>query len=525
MNAQTLRRPWAGAAIAIGSTALLTALMAPFRDEVGLLNEGLLFLLLTLLVASVWGGNVGVLTALVTNLSLNFFFIEPLHTLGVRDPKNIVALFIFLIVSVVGGSLLSAARQAAGQARRQQAETEVALTLSRAMSSQTEPHEALQMLCTEVVRAFDAPGAAVLTRSNSRWSVLAWAGAEAAGRAPESDERIAADRAASEGAAQSFGRTGLSHNRARIVFPSGRKSAYAGDRSFALVPLKVGHRVIGVLRLDGPIGDTPFRDQPAQLLSVVASEAALALQRAELANEAAHAQALREADEMKTVLMASISHDLKTPLAGIKAAISSILDARIRWSEADLEAFHHAIDSQADRLDRVISAILDLNRIESGALTSDQSEIRITDLLASARDTTAFETAGREVKIDAPANLSVMTDESLIIRAVINLIENAVKYSKSGGAIRLRATKVNGAVELSVADEGPGIAPEDLPYVFERFYRAEEHSRRVKGSGLGLTIVKGFVELCGGEVNVESSPAGTRFMIRLPSGEPRGAKM
>jgi two-component system sensor histidine kinase KdpD len=359
----------------------------------------------------------------------------------------------------------------------------------------------------------------VLAGTDGHWSVLAHAGHQAAARSPEPAERAAADRAVAEVTIQSLGRTGLARTRARVVFPAGRAAALASERSVALVPLSVGGRVLGVLRLDGPMGDTPFRDQPEMLLRAVASEAALAVQRAELAQAAAHAEALREADEMKSALMASISHDLKTPLAGIKAAISSLRDKRIQWSPEDVDAFQLAIDSQADRLNRLISDILDLNRIESGALTPEKSDVSAAELLELARQTTRFETAAREVTVEAPPGLSVTADEALIVQAVVNLIENAVKYSTPGGAIHLKARAAGGSVELSVEDEGPGIAPADLPYVFERFYRAEEHSRRVKGSGLGLTIVKGFVELCGGRVSVESSPAGTRFVVTLPASE------
>jgi two-component system sensor histidine kinase KdpD len=215
--------------------------------------------------------------------------------------------------------------------------------------------------------------------------------------------------------------------------------------------------------------------------------------------------------------MASISHDLKTPLASIKAAISSVLDKRVAWTEEDIDVFHQTIDSQADRLNRVISDILDLNRIEAGAMTPEQAPLSVPQLLSRAREATRLETVGREVTVDAPQDLRVIADEALITQALVNLIENAVKYSTPGGAIHLDAARGGEDIILSVADEGPGIAPQDLPYVFERFYRAEEHSRRVKGSGLGLTIVKGFVELCGGRVSVESSPAGTRFVIRLPA--------
>jgi two-component system sensor histidine kinase KdpD len=356
----------------------------------------------------------------------------------------------------------------------------------------------------------------VLRGADGRWSVLAHAGWDTAARLPEPEERAAADRAATERSLQSLGRTGLSRTRARIVFPGGRRSAYGGQRSVALMPLVVGDRVIGVLRLDGPIGDTPFREHPEQLLNAVASEAALAVQRAELGRAAAHAEALRQADEMKSALMASISHDLKTPLAGIKAAISSLLDERINWSHEDINAFHQAIDSQADRLNRIISDILDLNRIESGSLTPERSSISVRALLEHAREVTAYEARGREVSVDAEESLAVLADEALITQTLVNLIENAIKYSKAGGSIRLAANRDGKAVSIRVEDEGPGITPEDLPFVFQRFYRADEHSRRVKGSGLGLTVVKGFVELCGGSVSVESSAAGTTFLVRLP---------
>jgi two-component system sensor histidine kinase SenX3 len=138
-------------------------------------------------------------------------------------------------------------------------------------------------------------------------------------------------------------------------------------------------------------------------------------------------------------------------------------------------------------------------------------------VLEHAREVTRFEAAGRDVTVEAARDLRVVTDEALIGQAVVNLIENAVKYSKPGAPIHLKARAAGGLVELAVEDEGPGIAQDDLPFVFDRFYRSEEHNRRVKGSGLGLTIVKGFVELCGGKVRVESSAIGSRFTISLPA--------
>jgi two-component system sensor histidine kinase KdpD len=330
------------------------------------------------------------------------------------------------------------------------------------------------------------------------------------------DETLTARSALESGSIKQLGRIGLPSERPLRVGVPGRGIMEVRE-GMAFVPLTVSDRPLGVLRLDGPIGDTPFRDRPEDLLNAFAREAALGVQRVELAHEAAHASALREADELKSALMASVSHDLKTPLAGAKAAVSSLLDKSVSWSPEDVDAFLETIDSQIDRLTRVISDILDLNRIESGAVTPVRRTVFIRALLEEAVDRTRASTSGRAVTVDARDDLAVETDEALMLHALVNLIENAAKYSTPSGAIALTALPGPSGVELSVADEGPGISEQDIPHIFERFYRAADQSRRVKGSGLGLAIVKGFVTLSGGTIRVESASNGTRFLITLPA--------
>ena len=514
-----LRTEVAGLGVSIAATAVLTSVLAPIQDRVGLLNEGLLLLLLALLVSATWGWRVGLFAAVLTNLSLNFFFVPPLHTFTVQDGRNIVALLIFLVVAMLGGRLLASAQQALAESRRRQAETQVLLNLSRVMIGRTHPEDALAALCEEVVSALHPEGAAVLSGAGGGWRVLASAGAPSSARPTDAEERAMADRALAANEPVMLGYTGLTSTRPRriAVRAGGRIRIETAGRALTLVPLRVGERAFGVLRLDGPITGTAFGDHPEQLLVPFANEAALAVQRVELAAAAAHADALREADEMKTALMTSISHDLKTPLAGIKTSVSSLLDDSVDWSPEDRAAFLATIDSQADRLNSVISDILDLNRIEAGVVSAVFRPLVALDMLREAKARTAGSTAGRAVTVEAPPDLLVEGDESLIEQALVNLVENAAKYSTPGRAIHLRAAPVDGRIEITVADEGPGIARDDLPHLFERFYRAAEHSRRVKGSGLGLAIVKGFVTLSGGSVRVESSPAGTRFIITLPA--------
>jgi two-component system sensor histidine kinase KdpD len=511
--------PTAGVIVTALGAATLVGIMAPWRDRISLLNEGLVLLLWTLVISALYGWRIGVFAAIVTNMALNFFFIEPLHTLTVGAAENVVGLGVFLMVSVVGGSLLTAARSAARDAQLRQAETQVLLRMSRAMIGQANAADALRALCRELIAAFDAPGAAVLTRHDGTWNVLASAGGELAARHPDGRERAMAEQSVTAGVLR-VGHTGLARSRrVRIVGSSGAPRFEQPSTGTIVSPLLVGDRVLGVLRLDGPIGATPFRGNPEHLLEAFAGEAALAVQRVELTQAASHADALRQADELKTALLTSISHDLKTPLAGIKASVSSLLDANVQWSPADRRSFLETIDSQVDRLDRVISDILDLNRLESGAISSVPAAVEVRTLLHAARDASRLTTSGREVSVTAPRGMCVWADEALVQQALVNLIENAAKYAPPNSAIRLSATSGSGGVEIAVEDDGPGIAPAALPHVFDRFYRGPEQSRRVKGSGLGLAIVKGFVELHGGRVRVDPHAAGARFVITLPAAD------
>lgn len=513
------RSGWAGIGIAVAGTAVLVAVLAPLQASVGLLNVGLLFLLLTLAISSYWGLRIGLAAAVITNFALNFFFVEPLHELAVREPSNILGLAIFLVVSVVGGALLSNARASAAAASLREIETLALLKLSRAMIGQRSPEDALRAICSEVVETFALPGVSVLASVDGAWSVRVSAGSTAAARALNGEERMFAEEAVASGSTVRAGETGFARSRrVRIVQPKRqRMSDEAGPRGRMFVPLDVPEGRRGVLRIDGPAAATPFSRNPERMLEAFAAEAALALERVELASVASEAEALRKADQLKSALMTSISHDLKTPLAGIKTAVTSLLDRNVAWSAADRLAFLGTIDSQTDRLDRTISDILDLNRVESGAVRPLRRPVLVADLLDDARQRAALAMDGRNVTTKADDGLLVVSDESLVRHALVNLLENAGKYSTPGRDIRIIGREASGSVEISVEDEGPGIATADLPHVFEWFYRAPGSAGSVRGSGLGLAIVQSFVNACGGAVRAESSAAGTRFVVTLPA--------
>jgi two-component system sensor histidine kinase KdpD len=503
----------------VAATAVLVSVLAPLQRHIGLLNVGLLLLLLTLAISSYWGMRVGVFAAVVSNLALNFFFVEPLHRFYVRDPSNVLGLVVFLLVSVVGGALLSGARTALADASLREKETLALLKLNRTMIGQRSPGEALHAVCREVVETFAARGASVLAAPGAGWLVRASAGDDAAARDANAEERMLAQRAVSTGNIFTAGERWLRRpRRIRIVTSSRHRTAEAAaQRAITLVPLRLGEGSLGVLRIDGPVGDTAFRVKPDRMLEAFAAEAALALERVDLARAADQAHALRQADELKTALITSVSHDLKTPLAAIKAAVSSLLDASVAWSGEDRLAFLDTIESQTDWLNRTITNMLDLNRIESGAVVPLRHAISVADLLADTQQRAAASTRGRIIAARADPALVLVSDESLVAHALVNLLENAAKYSIPHGQIRMIGRAAADVIEISVEDEGPGIAEVDLPHIFERFYRGRDSAGRVRGSGLGLAIVKSFIGLCGGSVRAETSSAGTRFVVSLPS--------
>jgi two-component system sensor histidine kinase KdpD len=286
----------------------------------------------------------------------------------------------------------------------------------------------------------------------------------------------------------------------------------------SMLPLFMSDALLGALRLDSPDDASAFEPEP-QLLSAYAGEAALALHRLELARSAGQAEALRQADEVKTAILSSIAHDLKTPLATIKTSISSLLDESVAWSQTNRRAFLESIGDETDRLNKTISALLDLNRLESGAVRPILRTEALDQLVEEAIEQASGALKSRCVLVDVPP-ISVRTDGSLIRHAVANLLENAAIYSRPDGEIRVGAVLTSNDVQVTVEDEGPGIDREDLPFVFHRFYKAKGRGHGTSGgTGLGLAIVKGFVTACGGSVEVESSRFRTRFMIRLPVGE------
>jgi two-component system sensor histidine kinase KdpD len=481
-----------------------TAGLAPLLGDDDIVTVAMLFLLVVLLASATWGYLAGLLSAVLADVLLNVFFVPPVHRLTVQEPRNVVALLIFLAVAIVGASMLSLLRRQLAVARDRRAELTVMLELSRELAAAPNPQRALDLLARAVARAVRARRCEILQRTGREWRIVASTG----------DERtVTRDDAALASAAAESGEIARRLSREQPG-RSASLSRHQRPAAATFVPFKPPAGEPGVIHITGTPA-APAGGDIGPLLFAFADEAGVAVHRARLAEQAREAEALQQSDRFKSALLSSVSHDLRSPLTAIKAAVGSLRTDGVAWSDEDRAQFLETIESQTDRLTGTVTDLLDMSRLEGGAVRPTLGPLDARALLQDVKIATRPATGGRDVCCEAPEGLWVRADYGLLLQALTNLVENAAKYSTPGGAVHLRARAGAGPVILEVADEGPGISAADLPHIFERFYRGAE-GKRALGTGLGLALARAMVELCGGNVTVESSPAGSTFRITVP---------
>jgi two-component system sensor histidine kinase KdpD len=506
-----------GFAFFLVSFAVITGALVPFVEVGEIVYVIPLFLLITLISAALWGYGVGIAAAIVASLCVNFFFTEPQFTFNIEHPTIIAAVAVFFAVAMVGATMLGLIRRQALATQAKGVETQLLLDLSREVTAAATPADALHRICTAATRILGADLCQIITYRDSpsdglprgiitgarvRWSVIA----SFPGKPEDFAETFQSKDEESVAVEALRTRQTLAYN---IAAPSRPGSDASPSRAEAVyVPIGSGDSTRGILKIVGT-------------LSAFADETSLAVERARLADEALRAEALEKADEFKSAVLSSVSHDLRSPLTAIKTSVGSLRDHSISLGDEDKEAFLGIIESQTDRLAATVDSLLQMNRLETGTIELKLEAVDSQTLLREVVAQTQNLTAGRQVNVQAPPDLLVRADHALMVQALGNLVENAAKYSTPGGGIRLTAERMAGSVVLSVADEGPGIAREDLPHLFQRFYRGKS-TAGVRGTGLGLSIVKSMVELCGGKVTVWSTTSGTTFVITLPVVEEAG---
>ena len=480
----------------------------------------LIFLVPVLLASATGGLGTGALVSCAAIVTWDWFFIPPLYTLTIASVRDVLALVVFLLVALLTGELATLARHRAEDAQRLARGSEALYDLSLALIAGRDLNEVLPGLIDRLRETFQLEAVAVLLPGEDG----TWRTAAQAGRLP-AELHVEESRSLATTAGRVYAQgeeCRLGHMVADAGASARVRRPRPGHERARLLPLHVGTRAIGVLELLPKGGEKPSTERE-HLLTTFANGAALALEQARLAREEREAAVARESDRLKSALLSSVSHDLRTPLAGIKAAASSLLQRDIEWGEADRIAFLTDIDQEADRLSRLVSNLLDVSRIEAGAIKPAKEWEDVGELIERVARRMAPRLPDHPLLQEVSESLPpVLLDAVQIEQVLTNLLENAAKYSAAGTPIAVRARVVGDApgpqtLEVAVADRGVGIPREEQGRIFDKFYRVVAGSRGISGTGMGLAIVKGLVEAHGGQAIVESMPGhGSTFTIRLP---------
>jgi two-component system, OmpR family, sensor histidine kinase KdpD len=508
------RRDWrlTDSLVAAGLLGAATALMLAARVHLNVLSVALVFLILVVAIALFADSLTSVTAAVVAFLLFDVFFILPYYTLTVAASDHVFVLVVFLGVASVTSQLVYRVRVRTYEALNRGRQMETLNALSHALLSDVTLEEMLRTICERLTNVLQTGSCAILMPDAS--GVLAVR--EARGPQPDPDDRD--HRAVAEWVFENREPAGLGLPRGKLAIFRGsatRPSASTGAATL-YVPIATVSRVIGVARIGHPSEGRSFSDDQ-QLLLTFANHAALALERARLTEEATQVAVLARSDTLKSALLSAVSHDLRTPLASIKASVTSLLQDDITWSAADERDLLTAINEETDRLTRIVSNLLDLTRIEAGVLKPQLEWNDVGELLADVASRVRVALGAHDLTVEVAGNLPPLRfDYVELAQVLVNLLENAARYSPEGTPIELAASAVGETIEISVADRGIGIPPGEEERIFDKFYRISERPNAA-GAGIGLSISQGIIHAHGGQIRVERRPGGgTVFVCVLP---------
>ena len=464
-----------------------------------------LYLLAVLGVGMRYGTWPAVLTSVGAFVVYDFLFVPPLYELTIADPLEWLNLFLFLAVAITIGRLAALLAERAQEAYARAHEAQALYEISRALASTSTVGQAapqvLERLVTDtrIERAWLAVGP---DRGTER---VVWDTAPDRPR-PDPTWLVVLERRAAGGTV--WVRTHEVHGLRRA--PRGVVAVYQA-------PLVAGDQRLGSLWMTTGADREEPDPTATRIIMAAADQLSEAIRRDALTREATAAEIARQSEQIKTALLDSVSHDLRTPLATIRASAGSLLDSEIQWSPDEQRAALRAIDIEADRLNRLVRNLLDLSRIEGGALHPELEPHDLADVVAEAAARLPVP-SGKRLQVDVPASLPpVLVDDLYLDQIVANLVENAVRHGGDAIAVRGVVAPDGEHVDLVVEDDGPGVRPENMPRLFEKFYRGEPSRRRSRqGMGVGLTVVRGLARAMGGEVEArQSALGGLAVTVRL----------
>jgi two-component system sensor histidine kinase KdpD len=460
-------------------------------------NLSLVFLAAVLLSAISHGLGPSLLTSALAVLVYNFFFLPPIYTFTIVDPANVVALIAFLIVAVLVSNLAAHTRSQAKTAADRARTTAELYSYSRKLAGIAKIDDLLWATTYQIAAMLKMRVVVLLPESETLALRAAY---------PPDDEIDDADLAAA--------RWTWIHNRA-----AGRGSDTLPGAKRLFLPLHTGRGSVGVLGIDRDQSGALLTPDERRLLDALADQTAVAIERIRLAEDIDQARLDAETERLRAALLTSISHDLRTPLASILGSVTSLRAYGGAYDEATRDELMATIQDEAERLNRFVGNLLDMTRLESGALELKRSLIDLGDIIGTALQRSAKILARHHVTVDLAPDLPALAlDFVLFEQVLVNLLDNAAKYTRPGSAIQIRGHCEGVEAVLEIVDEGVGIPPDDLERVFDKFYRVHAADRQRAGTGLGLAICRGFVEALGGHIVAanRSDRPGAVLTITLP---------
>jgi two-component system sensor histidine kinase KdpD len=468
------------------------------RSFIALPNLSMVFLVAVLVSAVARGLRASIIASIVSVMIYDFFFVNPLFTFTIASPQDLLALVSFLIVAFITSNLTARIRAQATAARRREERTAALYTLSRAVAGAVGIGKVTQEIAAQIAGHLGAKSVILLPDGG----VLRQRSAHPPGTELNDRERGAATWA-------------WQHNSA-----AGRGADTLPGETWLYLPLRGPDRALGVMAISPEESDTIILPDQRRLLEALADQAAVAIERARLAEDIERARLLNERDRLQATLLSSISHDLRTPLASILGSATTLQQSEAALDEAARGDLLSTIQEEAERLNRFVGNLLDTTRLESGAMKLNRDWAGIDDVLGTAIARLDRSLRDHALRVEIEPGLPLLRLDFVLAEQVfVNLLDNASRYSPAGTPIGLHAYRNGEGVTIDVEDRGRGVPPADLERIFDKFYRVEHGDRQIAGTGLGLSICRGIVEEHGGSIIAISPGAegiGTIFRVTFP---------
>ena len=487
-------RPYGYALLTVGAATVVSTLLWPW---IGTENTDLVYLTAVVGVAVRFGLWPSLVASVASALCYNFFFTEPYHTFVIADPKSVIAVVFFMIVAIIVSNVAARARTLAISALARARTTNSLYAFSRKLSGAgtlddvlwASAYQAALMLKVRVVLLLPERGS-LAVRSGY----------------PPEDTLDNSDLAAAKWA--------WGHKR-----PAGRSSDTLPGAKWLFLPMRTGRGLVGVVGIDSDKTGPLLTPDQRRLLDALIDQAALAIERVHLVDDLDLAKRREEADRLRAALLTSISHDLKTPLAGIIGAAGTLKVLSGNLDDAAKADLLATVVDEAERLNRFIANLLDMTKLKSGAIKPNTALQDLNEIVGTALQRARKILGQHRLEIALEADLPMLELDAVLFEQVLfNLLDNAAKYAPPTSTVRVQSWRQDGAVKLQIIDEGSGIPAEDVERIFDKFHRAQKGDQVRAGTGLGLAISRGFIEAMGGEIgaaNREDRP-GAVFTITVP---------